>query len=118
MEENSKRVVHVLNNQKYIGVIENYTHRFYHKSEVCGDINIIYIKVEDDVIEEISYEAFGCAINIYVLEKLCESIIGKNKNSIKNLNLNSLTSDIEVPEDKLHCRKLVFDIIESNKENL
>ena len=46
----------------------------------CGDLMTIYIKVEDDVITDISFQTFGCGAAIATSSMITE--IGR---SIKNL---------------------------------
>src|SRR3990172_3236544 len=44
---------------------------------LCGDQITVYVKVEDDVIKEISFEGSGCAISKASASMMTESLKGK-----------------------------------------
>lgn len=73
----------------------------------CGDNVTVYIKVSDDIIEEISYLVFGCACSIATSSML--SILAKGKNLAKALEITC--DDVDnalggLPEEKKHCSNL------------
>ena len=43
----------------------------------CGDLMTIYIKVEDDVIQDISFQTFGCGAAIATSSMITEIAVGK-----------------------------------------
>lgn len=45
---------------------------------LCGDKVTVYVKLEDDIIREISFEGSGCAISKASASMMTESLKGKN----------------------------------------
>ena len=43
----------------------------------CGDSTIIYLKVEDNIIKDVTFETFGCAAAVASSSMLTEMIKGK-----------------------------------------
>lgn len=73
----------------------------------CGDYIDVYIKVEDNIIKEISYLVFGCAASIATSSMT--SVLAKGK----TLDEAMLISEIDIldalgglPEQKEHCSNL------------
>ena len=53
----------------------------YHQEGVnpsCGDDIELYIRTEDGVISEITYDGIGCSICTASADMLCEALLGKN----------------------------------------
>ena len=44
---------------------------------VCGDVMKIYLKIKDNIIEDIKFETLGCAAAIAVSSALTEYVKGK-----------------------------------------
>lgn len=45
---------------------------------VCGDRVTLYLRVEDDVIDDIGFEGRGCIISQASASMLCEELVGKS----------------------------------------
>lgn len=73
----------------------------------CGDALIIFLKVEDNHIQEISYLVFGCCASIATSSMT--SVLAKGKSLEEAL---AITEDDVVqaldglPENKVHCSNL------------
>ena len=52
---------------------------------LCGDTVKVYLRIEDGVIEEISFQGAGCAICTASTSLMTESVTGKNVEEAKNL---------------------------------
>ena len=78
----------------------------------CGDSTIIYLKVEDDIIKDVTFETFGCAAAVASSSILTEMIKGKTLEealALKNTDVvNSLGG---LPPVKLHCSVLAAEAI-------
>ena len=52
---------------------------------VCGDHYTLYVKLDGDVVKEISFQGSGCAISKASASILTESLKGKSKAEVKGL---------------------------------
>ena len=112
MDEYTKKIISYLNNPQFDRILENPTHKAYFKGKVCGDINKIYLQIENNIIVDISYEHTGCAANIASLEILCSYLKGKHFDEIQKVSKELILNELEVPEHKKHCVDLVFETLE------
>ena len=59
------RILNLFRNQKNLGKMEDATVSAVAGSPACGDMIVIYLKINrDEVIEKASFESYGCAANI------------------------------------------------------
>jgi len=73
----------------------------------CGDYLIIYIKVENNVIEEISYLVFGCSASIATSSMTSVLVKGKSLNEAITLTENDVIEALDgLPDNKQHCSNL------------
>ncbi len=60
-----------------------------HKAEgfnpLCGDRVTVFLKVEDDVVKEVTFEGSGCAISTASASLMTESLKGKTLGEAKDL---------------------------------
>jgi nitrogen fixation protein NifU and related proteins len=52
---------------------------------LCGDKIIVYLQIENEVIQDISFQGCGCAISTASASLMTESIKGKTQQQAKNL---------------------------------
>jgi nitrogen fixation NifU-like protein len=52
---------------------------------LCGDRIVVYLQIEDDVVQKISFEGTGCAISKASASMMTEVVKGKNKNEAVDL---------------------------------
>jgi len=57
--------------------MEDATHVLDGRNPLCGDHYIIYLKVIDDIIEDVSYEGSGCAISKASASVMSQMVKGK-----------------------------------------
>lgn len=73
----------------------------------CGDYLTIYIKVSDNVIEEISYLVFGCSVSIATSSMTSVLAKGKTLEQALFLNEEDIVKALDgLPESKKHCSNL------------
>lgn len=73
----------------------------------CGDYLTIYIKVEDNIIKDISFLVFGCVAAIATSSMTTELVKGKTLEEALNLNENNIAQALDgLPEHKMHCSLL------------
>ena len=78
----------------------------------CGDIMRIYIKVEDDVITDVSFKTFGCGAAIATSSKATELVKGKTiDEALKITNQMVMESLGGLPPVKVHCSVLAEEAL-------
>lgn len=80
----------------------------------CGDIMKIYLKInENDVIEDASFETFGCAAAIVSSSIATELIKGWTVEQALNFDNDLIIKEVgELPVHKIHCSVLAKEAIE------
>ena len=59
--------------------LENATHEAVGHNPLCGDKIVIYVKLEDGVIEDISFQGIGCAVSQASASMMTERVKGKTQ---------------------------------------
>jgi nitrogen fixation NifU-like protein len=73
----------------------------------CGDCLTVYIKVKDNIIDEISYLVFGCSASIATSSITSVLVKGKTLDEAMLLTENDIVEALEgLPESKQHCSNL------------
>lgn len=81
---------------------------------VCGDIMKMYLKVEDDIIKDVTFKTFGCGSAIASSSMATELIKGKSIKEALALTNKAVTDALEgLPARKIHCSVLAEDAIKS-----
>jgi len=74
---------------------------------VCGDVMWIYIKVKDNVIEDIKFETFGCGAAIATSSVITELAKGKTLEEAEKITNKDVIDFLEgLPPLKKHCSLL------------
>jgi len=77
---------------------------------VCGDVMHIYIKVKDDVLEDVTWETMGCAAAIATSSMVTELAKGKTLEEAEKITRNDVADALEgLPAIKMHCSNLAAD---------
>ena len=78
----------------------------------CGDIMKIYLKIKDDIIEDVKFETFGCGSAIASSSMATEMIKGKPLSEALGLTNKAVAQALDgLPAHKLHCSVLAEDAI-------
>ena len=78
----------------------------------CGDIMRIYIKVENDVITDVSFKTFGCGAAIATSSKATELVKGKTiEEALQITNKAVMESLGGLPPVKVHCSVLAEEAL-------
>ncbi len=79
---------------------------------ICGDVMHLYIKVKDDVIEDIKYETFGCVAAISSSSIITEMVKGKTIAEALKMDKSNILDSLEgLPKAKIHCSVLAIDAL-------
>jgi len=73
----------------------------------CGDIMKIFMKIEDDVITDISFKTFGCGAAVATSSMATELVKGKTIQEALNLTNKAVAEALDgLPAVKMHCSVL------------
>lgn len=80
----------------------------------CGDIMKMYLKIEDDVITDVSFQTFGCGAAIATSSIATEMIRGKSVEDALKLTNRAVVEALEgLPPVKMHCSVLAEQAVKS-----
>ena len=100
-------------NPRNVGVIEDADGVGEVGNPLCGDIMTIYLKIDNDTIEDIKFQTFGCGSAIAVSSMLTEIATGKTIEDAKNITNKDVAEALEgLPKNKLHCSNLGADALQ------
>ena len=70
----------------------------------CGDSTIIYLKVEDNIIKDVTFETFGCAAAVASSSMLTEMIKGKTIEEAYAMTEEAVAEELGgLTDKKMHC---------------
>ncbi|MCI8631348.1 MAG: Fe-S cluster assembly scaffold protein NifU [Firmicutes bacterium] len=119
---NDKVMDHFMN-PRNVGEIENPDGSGTYGSPVCGDMMMITIKVDNDVITDAKFKTFGCGSAIASSSMATEMIIGKTIDEALAITNKDIVDELGgLPAIKLHCSVLadhaikcaIYDYAEKN----
>ena len=78
----------------------------------CGDIMRIYLKVKDNVIEDVKFKTFGCGAAIATSSMVTEMVIGKTLEDAWEISNQAVAEALGgLPPAKMHCSNLAADAL-------
>jgi len=108
----SKIVLDHFKNPRNVGEIENPDGVGSAGNPVCGDMMEVYIKVKDEMIEDIKFKTFGCGAAIASSSMVTELAKGKGLNEALEITHKSVADALGgLPKNKLHCSNLGADAL-------
>ncbi len=79
---------------------------------VCGDIMKIYIKVKNNIIEDIKFKTFGCGAAIATSSMVTELVKGKTLEEAMQVSNKQVAEALGgLPPQKMHCSNLAADAL-------
>ena len=80
----------------------------------CGDIMKMYLKIKDNVIQDVKFETFGCGSAIASSSMATEMIKGKTVDEALKLTNKAVVEALEgLPPIKVHCSVLAEQAVKS-----
>ena len=80
----------------------------------CGDIMKIYMRIENEVIEDIKFQTFGCGAAVATSSMATELVKGKSVRDALALTNSAVVEALEgLPPVKLHCSVLAEEAIKA-----
>ena len=110
----SEKVMDHFLHPRNVGVIEDADAVGEVGNAKCGDIMKMYLKIKDDIVEDVKFETFGCGSAIASSSMATEMIKGKPLSEVKNLTNKAVTEALDgLPAHKIHCSVLAEEAIHS-----
>ena len=110
----SEKVMDHFMNPRNVGVIENADGIGEVGNAKCGDIMKMYLKIEDDIIQDVKFETFGCGSAIASSSMATELIKGKPVSEAMKLTNKAVAEALDgLPAYKMHCSVLAEEAIQS-----
>ncbi len=92
--------------KKYMGCFDD-ADQVFKKIGSCGDIMKVYLKVDNNTINDVRYEITGCAGAIAAAMAAVELVKGKTVDEALKINDGDVFNVLEnIPEKKHHCIQL------------
>ncbi|TCO79067.1 Fe-S cluster assembly scaffold protein NifU [Marinisporobacter balticus] len=110
----SEKVMDHFTNPRNVGEIENADGVGQVGNAKCGDIMKIYLKVENDIIEDVKFKTFGCGSAIASSSIATEMIKGKSIQDALALTNKAVVEALGgLPAPKIHCSILAEQAVKS-----
>ena len=78
----------------------------------CGDVMKIYLKIENNIIQDVKFETLGCAAAIAVSSALTDMVKGKSIEEALKITRQEVVNDLGgLPEPKIHCSMLGIEAL-------
>lgn len=108
----SEKVMDHFRNPRNVGEIENADGVGEVGNAACGDIMKIYLKVKDDVIEDVKFQTFGCGSAIATSSMVTEMVMGKTLEEAEQVTNKAVAEALDgLPPTKMHCSNLAADAL-------
>ena len=114
----SEKVMDHFLHPRNVGVIEDANAIGEVGNAKCGDIMKMYMRIEDDTIQDVKFETFGCGSAIASSSMATELIKGKPVSEAMKLTNQAVAEALDgLPAYKMHCSVLAEEAIQSALED-
>lgn len=114
MAQYSTKVMEHFANPRNVGEIEDASGVGSVGNPVCGDIMKMYIKVKDNIIDDVKFKTFGCGAAIATSSIATEMIKGKTIEEALALTNDAVAEALGgLPKVKMHCSVLAEQAVRS-----
>ena len=109
----SKKVIDHFQNPRNVGEIEDPDGVGQVGNPSCGDVMYLYLKVKDNVIEDIKFKTMGCGAAIATSSMITELAMGKTLDEAEKITRQDVADALDgLPPLKLHCSNLASDALQ------
>jgi len=115
----SEKVLDHFRNPRNVGVLEgDDVAKGKVGNPVCGDLMEIYIKVNENIIEDIKLKTFGCGSAIATASMITEMAKGKTIEEASKISRQDVADELDgLPPIKMHCSNLAADALKEAIKN-
>ena len=106
----SEKVMDHFNNPRNVGEIPNADGVGQVGNPACGDIMKIFLKIKDNVIEDIKFKTFGCGAAVATSSMVTELVKGMTLDEAMGVSNKMVAEALDgLPPQKMHCSNLASD---------
>ena len=110
----SEKVMDHFTNPRNVGELEGANAVGTVGNAKCGDIMKMYLKIENDVIVDVSFKTFGCGAAVATSSMATELVKGKTVEEALKLTNSAVVEALEgLPPAKIHCSVLAEEAIKA-----
>lgn len=114
----SEKVMDHFRNPRNVGVLEDANGIGEAGNAKCGDIMKMYLKIEDEIVQDAKFETFGCGSAIASSSMATELIKGKPVAEAMKLTNKAVAEALDgLPAYKMHCSVLAQEAIQAALED-
>jgi nitrogen fixation NifU-like protein len=114
----SEKVMEHFRNPRNVGEIEDADGIGEVGNASCGDIMKIYLKVQDNIIEDVKFQTFGCGSAIATSSMITEMAMGKTLEEAESVTNKAVAEALDgLPPTKMHCSNLAADALHDAIKN-
>ena len=114
----SKEVMDHFTAPRNVGEIKNADGMGEIGNPTCGDMMTFYIKVKDNILEDIKFKTFGCGAAIAVSSMVSDMAKGKTLDEAMKITNKDVAKELGgLPKNKLHCSNLGADALHAAIED-
>lgn len=108
----SEKVLDHFSNPRNVGEISDASGIGTVGNAKCGDIMKVYLKIENDVIEEVKFKTFGCGAAVATTSMATEMVKGKTIEEALQVTNKSVMDALDgLPPAKVHCSLLAEEAL-------
>lgn len=108
----SEKVMDHFMNPRNVGEIEDASGVGTVGNAKCGDIMKVYLKIENDIIEDVKFKTFGCGAAVATSSMATELVKGKTiEEALKITNRAVMEALDGLPPVKVHCSVLAEEAL-------
>ena len=114
----SEKVLDHFTNPRNVGEIEDANAVGEVGNAKCGDIMKIYMKIQDNVIQDVKFKTFGCGAAVATSSMATEMVKGKSIDEALQLTNKAVAEALDgLPPVKMHCSLLAEQAIHAAVED-
>ena len=118
MDEYNDKVINIFKNPHNMGEIKDADGIGKVGNPMCGDIIYAYIKIKDNVIEDVKVKTFGCVAAIVTSSTMTDLVKGKTIEEALKITKQDIADELGgLPQEKMHCSNLANDALRNAVED-
>jgi nitrogen fixation NifU-like protein len=91
-------------NPRNVGELDDADVVVQHGDPTCGDVLLLFLKINDDVVTNVKFRIFGCGAAIATSSIASELALGKSLDEVLKLTDQDIAAALGgLPEEKTHC---------------
>ena len=109
--DSALRLLEYFEDPYHRGRCEHVTHYGEARNEICGDVVVVELQMDEDRVSDAWFDGEGCLTSQAVASMLVERVEGRQRLELKKLTLNSMLADLTLQHisiDQLECCRVAL----------